>query len=78
MSEWTRIAKLTGLIEANVVLAALHAENIDTQFISKKDSAYVFLGYYEIFVLEADQDRAKTILEDIDDRELEANVDNNE
>lgn len=71
MEDWTKLYETTELLNANVVNAALHAENIDTALINKKDSAYVFLGIYEILVRKEDVTKAEEILDQIEDREEE-------
>ena len=72
MEDWNKIAEVSDLIRANVINAALHAENIDTALINKKDSAYVFLGRYDIYVRKDDTAKAREIINDINDIEHEA------
>jgi len=50
----------------------MHSENIDTLFINKKDSAFVFLGYYDIYVRNDDKTKAEAVLATIADIEEEA------
>lgn len=72
MENWNKIAVVTDLIRANVINAALHEVNIDTALINKKDSAYVFLGAYEIYVRKEDTEKALALIDDIEDIEYEA------
>jgi hypothetical protein len=72
MEDWIKIIVETDLIKANVINAALHAANIDTVFLNKKDSAYIFLGEYDILVRKEDQKKAQAVINEIDDRDYEA------
>ncbi len=74
MKEWTKIIEVGDLIRANVINAALHTANIDTAFINHKDSALIFLGRYDIFVRPEDVERAQAILIEIDNRDYDAEV----
>jgi len=69
MEDWKKLTEIEDLLSANVINAALHSENIDTALINKKDSAYVFLGRYEIMVRKEDENKARKILDQIQDRE---------
>ena len=74
MGEWVKIIEVADLVKANVINAALHAQNIDTQFISRKDSAFEFMGAYDIYVQEEAQEQAQSIIDDIDDIDFEAEL----
>jgi len=72
MEDWIKLARVSALSKANVINAAMHSENIDTLFINKKDSAFVFLGYYDIYVRNDDKTKAEAVLATIADIEEEA------
>lgn len=74
MKDWIKVLEIDDLIRANVANAALHAANVDTAFINHKDSALVFLGRYDIYVRPEDESRAQAILDEIDDRDYEAEM----
>ena len=74
MKDWIKVLEIDDLIRANVANAALHAANIDTAFINHKDSALVFLGRYDVYVRPEDEKRAQAILDEIDDRDYEAEM----
>ena len=78
MEDWIKILEVEDLIKVNVINAALHAANIDTALINKKDSALIFLGRYEINVRKEDQAKAQKIIDEIDDRDYEADMSDDE
>lgn len=70
MENWTKIIEVEDLVQANLINAALHAENIDTALINRKDSALVFLGRYDIYVRNDEVSRANLLIADIDARDF--------
>lgn len=50
------------VIEAEIVKSKLEAEGISALLLNQKDSSYQAFGQAEIYVLEADAERAKEII----------------
>lgn len=64
---WTKILSTTELFKAKVLEAKLKENDIECHIMNKQDSAYVMIGRIEIYTKESDVERAKELIEEIED-----------
>lgn len=60
--KWIRIHKTKDPFMAEIIAGSLHNEEIDNVVLNKRDSLYTLFGFMEIYVKEADEQRAQVVI----------------
>ena len=64
---WVKIHSFSQAYRADMAKEVLEENGIDAMVFNKSDSAYPFLGDIELYVKEADKDKAESVIKEIED-----------
>lgn len=66
MDNWKKLMSTEDTVQLSVAIALLNEKEIPNNTINKRDSAYVMIGYSELYVPNEFVDQAKEVLSAMD------------
>lgn len=64
---WVKIRSFSQAYRADMAKEVLEENGIEAMVFNKSDSAYPFLGDIELYVREADKEKAASVIKEIED-----------